>query len=122
MDVEDWARILLVVATASAGIVLLGALIGLRKSWIDWTMVVGAFLVTAGLGMTILAVYGQNRWLDQHGAIPCLGSTGMGALLFTLGFAMDQLRYRAILRYRDQLQVMHQAAEIRSMERSDPDA
>ena len=86
-----------------------GGLIGPEKSWTDWSLVVGAVLITIGLGLTTITVFDLSRWLQRHGQYPCLGSIGLGSVFFTMGFVMDLLRHRSIRHYREQLAAMEQS-------------
>ena len=111
MDLEDWARMFGIMATLSGVLVVIGTLMEAEKEWSDWAMIVGAVLGTLGIGMTCMAMFGVSRWLDRHGQYPCLGSIGMGAVLFAMGFLMDQMRHRSAVRSREQLELMEKSTD-----------
>lgn len=106
---EEVAKVFIVVATGCGVAIVIGSLMRENKSWADWSLFGGAILLTIGLGLTTLVAFDLSRWLNRHGQYPCLGSIGLGVVFFTMGFVMDQLRHRAIQRYRKQLTAMEES-------------
>ena len=120
--VEFAAKKFEVVATLSGVLVFAGALVRGRKTRIDWAMAVGAFLLTIGFVLLAAAVFEVSYWLERHGRLPVMGSVGLGSILFTMGFAMDQLRHRSARAYQQQLAAMAESASSLPTETPDADA
>lgn len=82
-------------------------------------MASGAALGALGMGMAGLVAFELSEWLEQHGEYPCCGSICLGAMIFALGFLLDQLHHRAIVRHRKQLEELAEVTALRPAERLD---
>lgn len=112
-------RIFVVTATISGALIVLSVLLAHRKPpWTAWVMASGAALATIGMAMAALVAFDLSEWLLHHGEYPCCGSICLGAMVFAVGFLMDQIRHRAIARHRQQLETMTTLPTSPSMERS----
>ena len=100
-------KVFVVTATISGALVMVGSLIITgKRPWSAWIMAAGAALGTLGMAMTSLVAFELSEWLERHGEYPCCGSMCLGAMVFAIGFLLDQIRHRAVVRHRRQLEEM----------------
>lgn len=103
--IEDFpVRLFLLTALLGGALVTAGALVATgRRPWSDWIMAAGGALTTLGLFLTTLVAFDLSEWLQRHGEYPCLGAICMGAMIFAVGFVVNQLRDRALARHQQQV-------------------
>lgn len=111
MTIDDWGRLFTLAATSCGVLVVIGSLLSSRRGAEEWAMIIGAVLATLGMGLTVLILFDLNDGFQRHSIFFGLGSTCLGAMVFAMGFLVNELRYRAAVRHRAQLDLMEAGNE-----------
>ena len=102
MDIEELFEVFLTL-TFFVGLFLVAASVSARpRERQDWILCAGAMLGSLGVGLLRLAM-GGNLFDSVPAGFAILGVSGLGVMLFSMGFLYDQLRTRRIVKLRKDL-------------------